>query len=75
MSEFDFTAQLPSVRIPTLGVCGAADPMTPPAENKRLVALIPGAHYEEIADARHFANVEQPEIFNRILLEWLNARR
>ena len=39
------------------------------------VALIPGARYEEIADARHFSNVEQPEAFNRILLDWLTARR
>jgi 3-oxoadipate enol-lactonase len=75
MSDFDFTADLPSVRTPTLVLCGAADPMTPPAENQRLAALIPGARYEEIPDARHFANVEQPETFNRILTEWLNEQR
>ncbi len=75
MSDFDVTADLPSVRIPTLVVCGAADPMTPPSENRRLAALIPGARYEEIPDARHFANVEQPETFNRILAEWLNEQR
>ncbi len=75
MSDFDFTADLPSVRIPSLVVCGAADPMTPPAENQRLAALIPGARYEEISDARHFANVEQPDTFNRTLTEWLNGQR
>jgi 3-oxoadipate enol-lactonase len=75
MSDFDFTADLPSVRTPTLVVCGAADPMTPPAENRRLAALIPGARYEEIPDARHFANVEQPDTFNRILTDWLNGQR
>jgi 3-oxoadipate enol-lactonase len=66
---------LPSVRMPTLAVCGAGDPMTPPAQNQRLAALIPGAGYEEIPDARHLVNVEQPEIFNQLLLTWLNARR
>ncbi|MDB5039309.1 MAG: hypothetical protein JWN27_35 [Candidatus Eremiobacteraeota bacterium] len=71
MTDFDVTAELPSVRIPALVVCGAADPMTPPAENRRLAALIPGARYEEIPDARHFANVEQPETFNRIMTAWL----
>lgn len=74
MSDFDYTAQLPSVRTPALIVAGASDPMTPPAENKRLAELIPGARYEEIPDARHFPNVEQPEAFNRILLDWLRAQ-
>ncbi len=75
MSDFDFTADLPSVRLPALVLCGAADPMTPPAESERLAHLIPGARYVEIPDARHFSNVEQAEVFNRILLDWLNAHR
>jgi len=75
MSDFDFTDDLPSVRVPALVVCGDADPMTPPAENRRLAQLMPGARYEEIPDARHFSNVEQAEVFNRILLDWLNVRR
>jgi 3-oxoadipate enol-lactonase len=68
---FDFTGQLPSVKVPTLVICGADDPGTPPAENRRIAKLIPGARYEEIAAARHLPNVEQPERFNAILLGWL----
>jgi len=49
--------------------------MTPPAENRRLAESIPGGRYEEIADARHFVNVEAAEPFNRVLLDWLQARR
>lgn len=75
MSDFDYTAELPSVRIPALCVFGSADPMTTPDENRRLAALIPGARVEEIADARHFANVEQPAVFIRIMLDWLSANR
>jgi 3-oxoadipate enol-lactonase len=75
IQNFDFVPKLPSVKLPTLVVCGAADPGTPPAENKRLAGLVPGARYEEIADARHFPNVERPEAFNRIMLDWLAARR
>jgi 3-oxoadipate enol-lactonase len=72
--NFDFTAQLPSVRVPTLVVCGAEDVGTPPAQNRGIAALVPGAHYEEIADARHFPNVEHPDVFNRIMLDWLDQQ-
>jgi 3-oxoadipate enol-lactonase len=72
--NFDFTAQLPSVRVPTLVVCGAEDAGTPPAQNRGISALVPGARYEEIADARHFPNVERPDIFNRIMLDWIDQQ-
>lgn len=73
--DFDFLARLPTVNIPSLVVCGADDQGTPPAENKRIAALIPGARYEEIAAARHLPNVEHPAVFNRIMMSWLGANR
>jgi 3-oxoadipate enol-lactonase len=73
--NFDFAARLPSIRLPTLVVCGADDPGTPPAGNKRIAELIPRARYEEIAAARHFPNVEQADAFNRIMMGWLSAQR
>jgi 3-oxoadipate enol-lactonase len=73
--NFDFAARLPSIRLPTLTVCGADDPGTPPAGNKRIAELIPGGRYEEIAAARHFPNVEQADAFNRVMMGWLSAQR
>jgi 3-oxoadipate enol-lactonase len=73
--NFDFIPKLPTVKTPTLVVCGADDPGTPPAGNKRIAELIPGGRYEEIANARHFPNVEHPDTFNRIMMGWLNAHR
>jgi len=73
--NFDFTAQLPALRVPTLVVCGADDPGTPASENRHLAGLVPGGRYEEIANARHFPNVEHPEVFNRIIIGWLDAQR
>lgn len=73
--NFDFTAQLPSVQTPTLVICGSDDEGTPPEANKKIAALIPGARYEEIADARHFPNVEHPETFNRLMMDWVNSHR
>lgn len=75
IQNFDFVAKLPGLKVPTLVVCGADDQGTPASENQRLASLIPGARFEAIADARHLPNVERPEIFNRIMLSWLDARR
>jgi 3-oxoadipate enol-lactonase len=73
--NFDFTARLPSVKLPVLVACGAQDAGTPPEGNRRIAGLVPGARFEEIADALHFPNVEHPETFNRIMMGWLNAQR
>ncbi len=73
--NFDFVARLPSLRLPVLVVCGAEDVGTPPDANRQIASLVPSGRYQEIADARHFPNVEHPDTFNRIMLDWLNARR
>ena len=75
IQNFDFLADLPRLKVPTLVVCGADDQGTPPAGNKRIAKLVPGGRYEEIANARHMPNVERPDTFNRIMLGWLEARR
>src|SRR5215470_177584 len=73
--NFDFTGKLSSLRAPVLVVCGAEDPGTPASENRRLAELVPGGRYEEIPNARHFPNVERPDVFNRIMISWLEAQR
>jgi 3-oxoadipate enol-lactonase len=73
--DFDFSTRLPSLNLPLLVVCGAQDPGTPPEQNKRIAELVPGARYQEIADAKHFPNVEHPDAFNRIMQDWLAAQR
>jgi 3-oxoadipate enol-lactonase len=74
LADFDYSARLPQIKLPTLVVWGADDPGTPPEGNKRIVSLIPGARGEEIPGVRHFPNVEKPDAFNRILMGWLSAR-
>ena len=73
--NYDFVPRLPSVRVPTLVVCGADDPGTPASENRRLASLVPGARYEEIAGMKHFPNVEAPDQFNRIMMGWLETHK
>jgi 3-oxoadipate enol-lactonase len=72
--DFDFTPRLHMLRVPVLVVCGADDAGTPASENRRIAGLVLDARYEEIANARHFPNVEHPDTFNRIMVEWLNER-
>ena len=73
--DFDFTPKLPALKLPMLVVCGGDDQGTPPAGNRRIADLVPGARYEEIAKARHFPNVEFPDVFNRLMMGWLDAHR
>ncbi len=73
--DFDFVPRLPSVRVPTLVLCGAEDAGTPASENRRLAGLVPDARYEEMAGCLHFPNVERPDAFNRIMLGWLEVQR
>ena len=73
--NFDFVPKLPSVKVPALVVCGGDDQGTPPSGNKKIAELIPGGRYEEIPATRHFPNVERPDVFNRIMMEWLGRHR
>ena len=67
------------MRVLDVGVCGTDRDIvgfeygTPPEGNRRIASLVPGARYEEIAEARHFPNVEHPEMFNRIMMDWLRS--
>jgi 3-oxoadipate enol-lactonase len=73
--NFDFVPRLPSIRLPVLVVCGEHDVGTPAADNRRIASLVPGARYEEIPGVRHFPNVEAPDAFNSVMLDWLETQR
>lgn len=68
---FSHVARLPSLAVPALVLCGADDHAVPPAEGERLAKLVPDGRFVAVAGARHLPNVEKPEVFNRLLLEWL----
>jgi len=69
----DITGRLNELRQRTLVVVGAEDGGTPPAMAREIAEAIPGARLEVIPDAAHLSNIEQPEIFNRLLLDFLKA--
>ena len=52
-------------------IWGKNDPLTPVSLSKKYRALIPHTEYAEIENAGHLSNYEQPEIVNKILIDFL----
>jgi 3-oxoadipate enol-lactonase len=75
IDTFNVLARLPSLQVPALVLCGDGDTGTPPAGNRKIAELIPGARYVELENARHIPMVEYPDLFSQILLDWLAANR
>jgi 3-oxoadipate enol-lactonase / 4-carboxymuconolactone decarboxylase len=68
----DLRGRLGAIRAPTLAVAGAEDPAAPPFHLEAIRDQIPGARLHVIERARHIANVERADEFNRILLRFLD---
>jgi pimeloyl-ACP methyl ester carboxylesterase len=68
-----YSERLGDVRVPTLVVTGDEDVPDIHETAKRLAAGIPGAERATIPDAAHLPNLERPEEFDRIVLEFLRA--
>jgi pimeloyl-ACP methyl ester carboxylesterase len=65
--------RLAEIRVPTLLVVGAEDMPYMHATIDRLAAEIVGAKKVVILDAAHHPNAEQPDEFNRMVLEFLDS--
>lgn len=66
---------LPHIKVPTLLLFGAEDPLTPPTVGEYMQDKIPGAKLVVIRDAGHLTNLERPEAFNMAVLAFLRAHR
>ena len=69
----DYSDDLPSINVPTLVVVGREDQIRPVADAQLLHDRIRDSRLEIIEDAAHVTNMEQPEIFNRALLTFLQS--
>jgi 3-oxoadipate enol-lactonase len=63
----DFTAQLGSIRVPTLLIVGADDSFTPPAEMQAISAAMPLAQFHVVPAAGHLSPYEQPTLVNAVV--------
>jgi pimeloyl-ACP methyl ester carboxylesterase len=63
---------LPDIRVPSIVIVGSED--TPfLAASDYMASRIPGARKAVIEGAGHAANIDQPEAFNRALLDFLDG--
>lgn len=70
MRDMDLRETIRDIAAPTLVVVGAEDTGTPPADSALIVARVPDAR-GIILKASHILNVEQPNAFNRAVLDFL----
>ena len=63
--------KLATIRVPTLLMPGDQDIQCPPWVMRRQLAAIPHAEFIVVPEASHSINWEQPEAFNRHLLEFI----
>jgi 3-oxoadipate enol-lactonase len=68
VAAWDVRGELAALRVPTLCIAAADDPVTPPASLTDLAAEIPDARAVVLPGARHLANVERADEFNAALL-------
>jgi 3-oxoadipate enol-lactonase len=69
--DADLRDRLVAVRAPTLVVAGADDPAAPPEHGRLIRDSIPNAQLVIVSQARHLANVEQPEEVTRAVMAHL----
>jgi len=73
IAQINTLEQLRQQRSRALVIVGEQDQGTPPAMAEQIHAHWPGSQLVRIPDAAHLANLEQPEIFNREVLRFLQA--
>lgn len=74
MSRRDTTDYLPQIAVPTLILHGEEDGGISVETAQQMQAKIPGAELAIIPQAGHFSNLENPELFNHLLLEFLRKK-
>lgn len=71
MDRPDARLHLAGIRCPVLVMCGDSDQLTPPECSREIAALVPQAQLVIVPQCGHMLTMEQPDIVNRCLLDWL----
>ena len=64
-------SRLETMQVPVLVVAGGADLLSPPALMRLLAEHIPSSQFVTVPEAGHAAFWEQPETWNRLVLEFI----
>jgi 3-oxoadipate enol-lactonase len=67
----DFSSVLHRMKCPAMVVAGENDMIIQRPDSRALADAIPGAQFVQVANSGHLSNLENPEEFNRALLDFL----
>ena len=67
----DTTSALYNIKVPTLIMVGQHDGLTPPSAANAMKSKIPDAEMFILPHSAHLSNLENPEEFNEVLLDFL----
>jgi pimeloyl-ACP methyl ester carboxylesterase len=70
---FNVTRRLGEIACPTLVIAGDRDSTVPLRAKKYLAEHIRGACFELIADSGHATPIDQPEAFNRLVMDFVES--
>ncbi len=73
LQKFDVSHRLKELKVPVLVVTGAEDTTVPPKVQEEMARAIPGAKHVVVEGSGHGVIADNPETFNRILLEFLTG--
>jgi pimeloyl-ACP methyl ester carboxylesterase len=59
--------------LPALALVGEEDELTPPAEAEKIADLLPQGRAVVVPRAGHLSNMENPDVFNAHVREFLNS--
>jgi pimeloyl-ACP methyl ester carboxylesterase len=66
----DSAPTLAAISCPTLVIVGEEDTLTPPVESEKMTAAVKGAKLVRVPGAGHMSCIENPEPFNRALVDF-----
>jgi len=72
-SEVNFSEQLSTVQMPTLVMCGGNDKPNLKAA-RDLASGIPAAELKIIPDVGHVWNIENPDLFNQYIIQFMTSQ-
>jgi 3-oxoadipate enol-lactonase len=72
VGQFDASARLAGIRVPTLVIAGTGDRLVPPANSRMLAERISGAVLKELPGG-HMFMIEYPREFNSAVIEFVKA--
>ncbi len=74
MEDWSVRESLHAIRCPALVVAADHD-YTPASFTKKFVSRLPEARLVVVPDSRHLTPLDQPELFNRVLMQFLSERK